>query len=220
MTLYNVHIYREMRLKYERIEADTPEAAATIARDKLTDDADLIDDCDGETFAALVDVIGDEQFEHSVTIDFKPEPLRKVAPDLLKVCETLAHRLPELDDDEAPLAGSDAVQVLAEIWPALKGAIAKATVPPIKPPETKPVTTRTLPPDPQNKNDDRAAWAGKALAAFMQTGTIHETGTDDEEAALADLLADLMHWCDRNNHHFNLALVRARFHYNAETLGE
>src|SRR5262249_35138852 len=61
VTLYNVHLYREMRLKFERIEADTPEAAAAIARDKLTTDADNIDDCEGETFSALVDVIGDDE---------------------------------------------------------------------------------------------------------------------------------------------------------------
>ena len=36
MTLYNVHLYREMRLVYEGISAETPEAAAAIAR-KQTD---------------------------------------------------------------------------------------------------------------------------------------------------------------------------------------
>ena len=82
MTQYNVHIYREMKLLFNRIEADTPETAAAKARDKLTGDADDIDDCDGETFAALVDVVGDERYEHSVTIDFEPERLRKAAPTL------------------------------------------------------------------------------------------------------------------------------------------
>jgi len=83
MTIYNVHIYREMRLVFGGIEAGSPEAAAAIARDKLTSDADSIDDCDGETFAALVDVAGDEEYEQSRTIDFEPERQRKAAPALL-----------------------------------------------------------------------------------------------------------------------------------------
>ena len=33
MTLYNVHIYREVRLMFENIEADTPEAAAQAVVD-------------------------------------------------------------------------------------------------------------------------------------------------------------------------------------------
>src|SRR5262245_34603464 len=47
--------------------------------------------------------------------------------DLLEVCETLARRLPELDEDDAPLAGSEAVHVLADLWPDLKAALARAT---------------------------------------------------------------------------------------------
>ena len=80
---YNVHIYREMRLVFGGIEADTPEAAASIARDKPTDEADSIDDCDGETLGALVDVQGDEEYEHSRFIDFELERLRKAAPRML-----------------------------------------------------------------------------------------------------------------------------------------
>ena len=45
MTIYNIHIYREMRLVYGGIEADSQEAAAAIARDKPTDQADSIEDC-------------------------------------------------------------------------------------------------------------------------------------------------------------------------------
>jgi hypothetical protein len=44
-----------------------------------------------------------------------------------------------------------------------------------------------------------------------------ETGTD-QEAALGDLLADLMHWTDRNGQDFDAALDRARGHYEAETV--
>ena len=80
---YNVHIYREMRLVFGGIEADTPEAAATIARDKPTDEADSIDDCEGESLSALVDVQGDEDYEDSQFIDFEAEQQRKAAPRML-----------------------------------------------------------------------------------------------------------------------------------------
>ena len=74
MTRYNVHIYREMKLRFDGIEAESPEAAANIARDGLTEDADDIEPCDGETFAALVDVVGDEDFTRSRLIEFdQPE---------------------------------------------------------------------------------------------------------------------------------------------------
>ena len=72
MTLYNVHIYREMKLRFDGIEALTPEAAANIARDRLTEDADDIAPCDGETLAALVDEVGDEDFSRSRHIKFDP----------------------------------------------------------------------------------------------------------------------------------------------------
>ena len=71
------------------------------------------------------------------------------------------------------------------------------------------VTTK-LPADPEGLNDDRAAWAGTALAAFQLA-----TGAEDE-FALGDLLADLMHWADRNNFDFEAALDRGRAHYEEE----
>ncbi|MBC7855281.1 MAG: hypothetical protein IAF94_17775 [Pirellulaceae bacterium] len=71
-----------------------------------------------------------------------------------------------------------------------------------------------LPPDPEGMNDKRSAWADTAIRAFQI-----ETGSDDEDA-LGDLLADLMHWSDRNNYDFEAALTRGRGHYEAETMGE
>ena len=71
-----------------------------------------------------------------------------------------------------------------------------------------------LPPDPEGSNDRRAAWAAAALRAFMDA-----TGTDEEDA-LGDLLADLMHWADRSNFDFESALDWGRCHYEAETTGE
>jgi hypothetical protein len=72
---------------------------------------------------------------------------------------------------------------------------------------------RPLPPDPEEMNERRADWAGKALEGFRR-----EPGTDLEDV-LSDLLADLMHWCDRNNQAFETELRRARAHYRCETEG-
>src|ERR1700677_515089 len=83
MTLYNVHIYREMRLYFPNIEAISPEEAATFAGDKSTGDAEYTEDCDGANLSALIDLVGDDEFEKSVAIDFESERLRKVALELL-----------------------------------------------------------------------------------------------------------------------------------------
>ena len=74
--------------------------------------------------------------------------------------------------------------------------------------------TKPLPADPENMNNDRAAWAAAALREFQRV-----TGTDDEDA-LGDLLCDLMHWCDRNGYDFDAAFSRARMHHEAETTPE
>jgi hypothetical protein len=100
MTTYNVHIYREMRLVFGGIQADTPEAAASIAHDKPTGDADDIDDCEGETFAALVDVQGDDEYEHSRFIDFEVEQQRKAAPKLLAALKDAESFISGFEDDE------------------------------------------------------------------------------------------------------------------------
>jgi hypothetical protein len=76
------------------------------------------------------------------------------------------------------------------------------------------MTWTHLPPDPEGMNDRRSAWAGQALATFrLATGA-------DEHDALPDLLADLMHWCDRHDYDFEIAFDRARWHYEAETAAE
>jgi hypothetical protein len=76
---------------------------------------------------------------------------------------------------------------------------------------THPITRANLPPDPERMNDDRAGWAGLAIAAFKDA-----TGTDDEDM-LCDLLADLMHWADRAQYDFEAALTGGRDHYEEET---
>ncbi|VWC82153.1 hypothetical protein BLA39750_01283 [Burkholderia lata] len=68
-----------------------------------------------------------------------------------------------------------------------------------------------LPADPEGKNDDRASWAGTAINAFQQA-----TRCEDGDA-VADLLASLMHHCDRNGLSFETELGRARQHYAEET---
>lgn len=73
---------------------------------------------------------------------------------------------------------------------------------------------KQLPPDPEKQNDDRAKWAGIALAQFQS-----ETGTEDADA-LCDLLCNLMHWADRHNEDFDAELTRARNHYDVETTPE
>jgi hypothetical protein len=92
MTTYNVHMYREMRVIFGGIEAETPEAAAAIARDKPTEDAADIEDCNGDNLAALIDVAGDEDYSQSVTIDFEAERTRKAAATLLAACRMVVER--------------------------------------------------------------------------------------------------------------------------------
>jgi hypothetical protein len=75
----------------------------------------------------------------------------------------------------------------------------------------------TLPPDPEEMNEERAANGLHALKAFQDL-----TGIDDE-SAIGDLLADLMHLCDRmadRYDHFSVGLWRAEMHYEAETWAE
>jgi hypothetical protein len=84
MPLYHIHIYREMRLLFQGIKAATPEEAARIAADKPALEARVIDDCEGENIAALVDVAGDADYAHSRHIEFEPERLRKAAQALLE----------------------------------------------------------------------------------------------------------------------------------------
>ena len=109
MTNYNVHLYREMRLVFDGIEAETPETAAAIARDMQTRDAVEIDDCEGMTLSALVDVDGDADYEHSVIIDFEEERQRKAGPALLAACRMVVARWEHGDLAEAARACSDAI---------------------------------------------------------------------------------------------------------------
>jgi len=71
-------------------------------------------------------------------------------------------------------------------------------------------------------NDDRALWAEAALLAFAQRiGLAKEMVGDKEDRffIISDLLADLAHWCDRNEVDLPSALIHAGQHYCAETDG-
>ena len=107
------------------------------------------------------------------------------------VCACGAHLEIDQDDKCAPCQAEDARSATAVRAPAL--------------------ASFDLPPDPENMNDERSAWAAVALEAFQD-----ETRTDDEDA-VADLLCDLRHWCDRNGMDFRIELARAMNHYREET---
>jgi hypothetical protein len=89
-----------------------------------------------------------------------------------------------------------------------KISVASLFVIDLQPPARTPVVVK---PDPDGQNARRAEWAAIALDAFQG-----ETGTDDEDV-LADLLCDLLHWCDREGYAFKEALRRGKSHYEAET---
>lgn len=54
------------------------------------------------------------------------------------------------------------------------------------------------------KNAIRAASFEKAIAVY---------GTGAPQEILIDLLADAMHWCDRNGEDFHISLAQACRHY-------
>ena len=101
MTIYNVHIHREMRFGFGGIKAASPEEAAAIAREMPPEYADESDDRDGEVFYALVEVDGHKQQEQSRIIDFEPERLRLAAPKLLEACRMVIDRWKDGDLGEA-----------------------------------------------------------------------------------------------------------------------
>ena len=75
-------------------------------------------------------------------------------------------------------------------------------------PGRQPAQTRPRQGEPSNA--DRALWAAAAVEEFRR-----QTGTDPQDA-LCDLLADLLHWCDRSDQDFLTELRRALHHYEAE----
>ena len=74
------------------------------------------------------------------------------------------------------------------------------------------------------RNADRAEWAASTMSKFAMLTGLNEDLCVDPETVLADLLVDLMHWCDaqRANYYlegavdFPSALGRAQRHYEEE----
>jgi hypothetical protein len=131
MTTYNVHLYREMRLYFPGVDAESPEAAARIAAEKSTDEANYVEDCEGETLSALVDVQGDAEYRHTRFIDFQPTLLGNKAVALLKAVGTLIEKA---DDLEAAIAGvtdqfEDEVAALSAAVTAVETTMTPSTLP-------------------------------------------------------------------------------------------
>ena len=106
---YRVHIYREMRLVFDDIEAESPQKAALIAGEKQFDECDEWSDCEGENLSALVDHAPDE----GTLIDFEAGRLLDAGAKLIAVLNKL---LFEVDSDiqQRQSGGND------EDWTSLK----------------------------------------------------------------------------------------------------
>lgn len=100
MNKYNVHIYRETRILYQDIKADTPEAAAESCRDLPSDAGCDSVDCDGQTFAAVVDTQGDPHCDGK-DILFEEGRLRRAAPAQAIILDLVQLGLMTLEEGEA-----------------------------------------------------------------------------------------------------------------------
>jgi hypothetical protein len=104
MPKFKVHAYREMRLVFDEIEADTPDAAAHIAADKPFDECDECSDCEGTTLAALVDEAGEDGQEGVAIVDFEDGRWLKAGPRMLAALQAareLFYTLGDRDTQES-----------------------------------------------------------------------------------------------------------------------
>lgn len=195
MPKFRVHAYREMRLVFDEIEADTPEAAAHIAAGKPFDECDRCSDCEGTTLAALVDEATEDGQEGVAVVDFEDGRWLKAGPHMLaalKAARELFYTLGDRDTQES--------RDCFRFHQICDEAIAHA-----------PPGANWYPKDIDGQNDERVRRAKAALQAF-----IDQTGVDYGDA-LGDILCDLLHLSDREPFDFDAALERARGHYAAET---
>jgi hypothetical protein len=128
--IYDVHIYREMRIPYRNIEVNTSEGAAEFCRDLPSSAGGTPVECDGQTFAAVVD---SPDHPDGKDILFEEGRLRKHAQETLKALIAI---LPYAESEAASLdALKDCAEAEAEAeaaWEAVEAAqaiIAKATAP-------------------------------------------------------------------------------------------
>ncbi len=202
MTSYNVHLYREMRLTFHGIVSDSPQEAAKLVRSFPTSDASEIEDCDGQDFGALVDLVGDDEFKQSVSIEFDEASERKLSPEWVDAVREL---ITAAQDLEAAIDGSTS-EFAVECRVIRKASrIADNLLTKFAPPDSA-----AKPPAPEG-NQGRAARGSAAIAAY---------GDDLPESNLIDLLADLMHSCDANRGDFHFALAMACRHYINELNGQ
>lgn len=78
---------------------------------------------------------------------------------------------------------------------------------------------KTLPPDPEGMNNDRAIWADAAIRTFAAK-TNMDTAGEDDDTILGDLLGSLRHWCDRHGVDFDTCAARGAEYYFFETGGQ
>ncbi len=122
---YTVHVYREIRLRFDGIAARSPEEAADAACDMHFDDATEWSDCEGESLSALVDVEGDEEFKQSRIIDFEQGRLLKVAPKLLRMLDVLVQVHTALGElNQVPSTNSDILKEANAVLTEAKGLAA------------------------------------------------------------------------------------------------
>lgn len=187
-----------MRLVFEGVEADTPQAAAHIAAGKHFDDCDDWSDCEGTNLAALVDDdanVDPDDAQDGTLVDLEDGRWLRAGPRMLaalKAARELFYTLGDRDTQES----RDCFRFHQMCDEAIAHAAPGANWYPI---------------DIDGQNEQRGRWAKAALQMFMD-----QTGVDYGDA-LGDLICDLLHLSDREPFDFEAALERARGHYAAET---
>lgn len=84
----------------------------------------------------------------------------------------------------------------------------------------QPEEADTLPPDPEEMNDQRSAAAADTIQHFSRMHGELVRGEDMTEQNLVDLLGDIGHYCDRNGLNLSELLHMAASHYDEETNNE
>lgn len=117
----------------------------------------------------------------------------------------LAHVADGMGDDREFIA-----ERIADLWNLLTTTAGRIKVAP-------PALRR----DPNNMNNHRADFAAAAITAYDRAaGNPARTG-EDQQTILANLLGDLMHYCDQAGLDFRRALRTGATHYWAEkTIGQ
>ena|ERR1700722_19846575 len=122
-TTYTVHLYREMRLVFRDIEADSPEEAA--ARAASDGENPEIHDCGGRTFQAVADLILDDELVDETDVLFAEGRLLNAAEDLLRALEQAVAALNTAPRFKVPSLGTDSYKVASLCDRAIANANAK-----------------------------------------------------------------------------------------------